>query len=375
MKWKLSNLIGILAIALIVLFALPAIANAPPPPPMNWFALSYPAGQQTLQGLQIAECNTATCEQPTLFIQYGECRDKGCLKPSAITVQIENAYSFNCAENRCLLLDKVNSFGNQPKATEPSNRWFRLIGQFTDRLRVSPPLLKDPQQNNALFPPSGFWQVKVVNDSLQVTQEEDKHLYFVFTPLQEYTSQMFLTGWLLTISSELLIASLFLWWRKSSQQKILRALVAIAMVNLFSYPVVWLFFPSLEPFQILLGRYLGISSLIVVILYGLIIYSRRGDSSKKIIFVSLLSFIGLNIVGIFIALWFGYGKRLPIAEGIPYRLTMPISEVFAVVYEAWLIAALSLGQLTLKQSGILSLITNATSLILGLILFGTSFLT
>jgi hypothetical protein len=211
--------------------------------------------------------------------------------------------------------------------------------------------------------------------SLQVIQEKNKHLYSIFTPLQEYTSQMFLTGWLLTISSELLIASLFLWWRKASQQKILRALVAIAMVNLFSYPVVWSFFPSLEPFQILLGRYFGISSFIVSLLYGLIMYGRRKDSSKKIIFVSLLTFIGLNITGGFIALWFGYGNRLPIAEGIPYRFTMPISEVFAVVYEAWLIATLSLGQLTLKQSGILSLITNATSLIFGLILFGTSFLT
>ncbi len=62
-------------------------------------------------------------------------------------------------------------------------------------------------------------------------------------------------------------------------------------------------------------------------------------------------------------------------QDLSYRFTMPISEVFAVVYEAWLIATLSLGQLTLKQSGILSLITNATSLIFGLILFGTSFLT
>jgi hypothetical protein len=376
MKWKLSNLIGILAIAMIVLFALPAIANAPPPPPMNWFKLSYSASQPTLQSLQIVECNTATCEPPTLFIQYGECLATGCLKPDANISASAKSYRFDCADNRCLLINEVNTFpSNQPKTQEKTNRWFRLIGQFSDRLRLSSPILKDSQEQNTSFPYSGFWQVQVTNDSLQVIQEKNKHLYSIFTPLQEYTSQMFLTGWLLTISSELLIASLFLWWRKASQQKILRALVAIAMVNLFSYPVVWSFFPSLEPFQILLGRYFGISSFIVSLLYGLIMYGRRKDSSKKIIFVSLLTFIGLNITGGFIALWFGYGNRLPIAEGIPYRFTMPISEVFAVVYEAWLIATLSLGQLTLKQSGILSLITNATSLIFGLILFGTSFLT
>ncbi len=374
MKWKLLNLVGILAIA-IVLFALPAIANAPAPPPMNWFVLSYPTEQPTLQGLQIAECNTATCEAPTLFIQYGECLDKGCLRQSAITSQIENTYRFNCAENRCLLLDIVNTYSGNQNRIKVQSRWFRLIGQFSDRLRISKPVLKDSREKNTNFPSSGFWKVAVTNDSLQVIQEENKHLYFVFTPLQEYTSQMYFTGWLLTISSELLIASLFLWWRKISQQKILRTLVAIAMVNLFSYPVVWSFFPSLEPFQILLGRYFGISSLIVAILYALIIYSTRKAASKKIIFISLLAFILLNITGGFIALWFGYGKRLPIAEGIPYRFTMTLSEVFAVVYEAWAIATLSLGQLSLKQAGMLSLITNATSLILGLILFGTSFLT
>ncbi len=375
MKWKLSNLIGILAIAMIVLFALPAIANAPAPPPMNWFALSYPVGQPTLQSLQIAECNTATCEQPTLFIQYGECLATGCLKPDANTSQVAKDYRFECADNRCLLINEVNTFPiNQPETQEQTNRWFRLIGQFSDRLRLSSPMLKDPQGKNASFAYSGFWQVQVTKDSLRLVQEEDKQLYFIFTPLQEYTRQMFYTGWLLTITSELLIASLFLWWRKASQQTIVRALVAIAMINLFSYPVVWSFFPSLEPFQILLARYLGISSLVVAILYGVIIYGRRSNSSKKIIFISLLAFVLLNIAGGFIALWFGYGNRLPIAQGIPYRFTMPMSEVFAVVYEAWLIAVLSLGSLSLKQSGMLSLITNATSLVLGLSLFGMSFL-
>lgn len=379
MKWKRVNLISILAIDMIVLFALPAIANAPPPPPMNWFLLSYSTSQPTLQGLQIAECNTATCEQPTLFIQYGECFATGCLKPNAKTSQIAKDYRFDCADNRCLLIE-VNTFPiDQPETQEQSkeqtNKWFRLIGQFSDRLRLSSPMFKNPQTKNASFSYRAFWQVQVTKDSLQLV-EEDRQLYFIFlTPLQEYTSQMFYSGWLLTITSEVLIASIFLWWRKVSRQNIVRTLVAIAMVNLFSYPVVWSFFTSLEPFQILLGRYLGISSLVVALVYGLIMYGRRSASSKKIIFISLLAFIVLNIAGGFIALWFGYGNRLPIAQGIPYRWTMPISEVFAVVYEAWLIATLSLGQLSLKQSGVLSLLTNVTSLVLGLIIFGTSLFT
>jgi len=172
-------------------------------------------------------------------------------------------------------------------------------------------MFKNPQTKNASFSYRAFWQVQVTKDSLQLV-EEDRQLYFIFTPLQEYTRQMFYSGWLLTITSEVLIASIFLWWRKVSRQIIVRTLVAIAMVNLFSYPVVWSFFPSLEPFQILLTRYLGISSLVVALVYGLIMYGRRSASSKKIIFISLLAFIVLNIAGGFIALWFGYGNRLPI---------------------------------------------------------------
>jgi len=247
MKWKRVNLISILAIDMIVLFALPAIANAPPPPPMNWFLLSYSTSQPTLQGLQIAECNTATCEQPTLFIQYGECFATGCLKPNAKTSQIAKDYRFDCADNRCLLIE-VNTFPiDQPETQEQSkeqtNKWFRLIGQFSDRLRLSSPMFK-PQTKNASFSYSAFWQVLVTKDSLQLGPEEDRQLYFIFTPLQEYTRQMFYSGWLLTITSEVLIASIFLWWRKVSRQNIVRTLVAIAMVNLFSYPVVWSFFPS-----------------------------------------------------------------------------------------------------------------------------------
>ncbi|OYQ66249.1 hypothetical protein B9G53_04455 [Pseudanabaena sp. SR411] len=376
MKWKLSKLIGVLAIAMIVLFASTASANAPPPPPMNWFTFSYPVGQQTLQGLQIVECNTATCEQPRLFIQYGECRDTGCLNSSAIALQIDSSYRFNCSDNRCLLVsDLVNTFPiDRTKPQDNPNKWFRLIGQFSDRLRLSPTLLKDPKEKTASFPHSGVWQVQVTQDSLQVIQEENKLAYFILTPVQEYTSQMFLTGWLLTIASELLVGAIVLWWRKASQQNIFRVLMAIAMVNLFSYPVVWSFFPSLEPFQILLGRYFGISSLFVAMFYGLAMHVKRQASSKKIVFFSLLIFIGMNILGGFIALWFGYGNRIPIAEGIPYRFTLPVSEVFAVVYEAWLISTLSLGQLSLKQAGLLSLLTNITSLLLGFILFGVNFL-
>lgn len=380
MKWKRINLISNLTIAMILLFVLPAIANAPPPPPRNWFSLSYSTSQPTLQGLQIAECNTETCEQPILFIQYGECLAIGCLKPDARATQNSKSYSFDCADNRCLLINKVDTFPidqleMEEYSKEQTNRWFQLIGQFSDRLRISSPKLKNSQEKNASFSYSAFWQVQVTKDSLELVLDKDGQFNFIFSPLKEFARQMFYSGWLLTIASEVFIASIFLWRHKLSRQDILRILITIAMVNLFSYPVVWFFFPSLEPFQVLLEKYLGISFLVVALLYGVIIYTRRNDSSKKIILLSLLTFIMLNTSGGFIAIWFGYGDRFPSVQGIPYRWTMPISEIFAVIYEAWVIATLSSGQWSLRQSVVLSLLTNLTSLVLGLIFFGTNLLT
>lgn len=326
-----------------------------------------------MQGLQIVECTTATCEQPVLFIQHGECRDTGCLSSPAISSQ--RGYRFNCFDDLCLLIgDTIGSFPidePQSKDKEQPKKWFRLIGQFSDRLRISPPVLKGAGSS---FPHAGVWQVEVSNDSMRVKLEEGKLSYFISTPAEEYRNRMFWSGWFLTILSELLVASLYLWWRKASRPMLSRTLVTIAMVNLFSYPVVWIFFPELEPFQSILGRYMGISSLAIALSYASIAHLKSRISSKKFVFLSLGFFIGANILGFFIALWFGYGNRIPIPEGIPYRFTLPASEIFAVVYEAWVIATLSFGQLSFKQAGLLSFLTNATSLLLGVILFNfTSF--
>ncbi|MEE3720029.1 hypothetical protein V2H45_25150 [Tumidithrix elongata RA019] len=373
MKWKLSSLIGILAavciplgIAIALLVASPASANSPPPPFMNWFSLTYPSGQTTLQGLQIVDCSTATCEKPVLLIQYGECRDTGCLTSPAIFAQ--RGDRFDCFDDRCLWLGSaLDSFPiNAPQQKDEPKKWFRLIGQFADRLRLSAPILKGETTS---FPMNGVWQVEVTSDSMQMAQKKGIISYSALSPFQEYSNRMFWSSWLLTILLELLVAWLFLWWRKASQQTLSRTLVAIAMVNLFSYPVVWIFFPSLEPFQSVFSRYFGISSLAIAMLYGLMMHVESKVSSRKLIFDSFIILIGANIIGFFVALCFGYGRWEPIVEGIPYRFTLPASEIFAVVYEAWVIATLSLGQLSFKQAGLLSLLTNATSLLLGVILF------
>jgi hypothetical protein len=76
--------------------------------------------------------------------------------------------------------------------------------------------------------------------------------------------------------------------------------------------------------------------------------------------VLILGFVGM--------LFFAYGEWLPAADGLTASITLPASEVFAVVVEAWLIYRVSRPMLSLPKAGLLSLVMNAASLGLGLLL-------
>ncbi|MBC7822351.1 MAG: hypothetical protein H7126_00460, partial [Candidatus Parcubacteria bacterium] len=57
----------------------------------------------------------------------------------------------------------------------------------------------------------------------------------------------------------------------------------------------------------------------------------------------------------------------PPVNGIPSLITLPVSEVFAVVFEAWLIYRLN-DAIPLREASLLSLTMNLISIILGLLL-------
>ncbi|TYQ29854.1 hypothetical protein [Pseudanabaena sp. UWO310] len=378
--WKPRKSMHILAIALMSLFLAiscfvnPVRANAPPLPQMNWFTLTQTSGHKTLQGLQIVECSDAKCDRPVLVVQYGECRDTGCL--TNVAQASSRGERLDCFDDRCLLVDDIlNSFPiNEPPSKEPPKPLFRMIGQFSDRVRMSPPIPKNTsvryKNENLSFPSNGSWQVEVTDDAMRIVQNADKDSYSFgsYSPFQEYKDRIFWRGWLLTILSELLIAAIYMWWRKTSFPLLWKILLAIVMVNLFSYPVVWSFFPSLEPFQSAMTRYFGISSLAIALLFGLTMQVDPPASSSKLVFSALTIFIGGNILGGFISILCGYGRWDLFAQGIPYRFAMPASEVFAIVYEAWVISSLSQRQLSFAQASLISLLTNLTSLSLGIII-------
>ena len=355
--------IGFWAIALSFVLVTIAYASAPAPPAYAWFTFTDAAAKPVfVQSAQLAECRTVTCEQSVLLLQTGTCSATGCLH--SVPVLQSPPHRFECAENRCLYVEKVVS----DRKTGP---YFKLIAQFarfanaaqlangvrsSQGFRLS---LKSPLESNA----SEHLRVTVGAGELTIAPDPSPH--------QPTRSDLFWLAFGLTQVTELAVAATFLWRLKSDRPFCLKLLVAIALINLLTFPVVWFFFPSLQPFQYRSLRVVGALSLALAIGFGILLSRLSTVTLKTLgkVFVGwLLSLPIVFLLGFVGMLFFAYGEWLPAADGITANITLPASEIFAVVIEAWLIHRVSQRMLSLPQAALLSLLMNTASLSLGLLL-------
>jgi hypothetical protein len=333
----------------------PAFANAPAPPSYAWFHFQNPTARSAvLQGVQLAECRTQQCLKPVLLLQSGICTAAGCLRSPPI---LSTPHRFQCANHACLFVESQFS----PRST---GAYYQLIAQFSDRLRISPAFRLNIRDGLAGYSARNL-NVTVGENDLAIAPDT--------TPMKPTRWEVFGTGLALTEITELTVAGLFLRWRKFEKQELGKLLVAIAFINLLTFPVVWFFFPSLQPFQYTASRVVGTISLGVAILFSLLLVKRAASLTTitpiRNLFIAWLLTLPLVLFITFIAAFiFSYGEWLPSATGLPTIVTLPASEIFAVVWETWLIHRLSQGNLSLPQSSLLSVLTNGASLILGLLL-------
>lgn len=345
-----SFLIGIWAFLAVSLWATPVYANAPAPPSYAWFNFEG-RSSHSLQGVQLAECRTPQCSQPVLLMQSGICTDAECLKSPPI---LSPPHRFDCAGNRCLFVE--------PSYTQRSTGpYYKFLAQFSDRVRIS----------------EGF--VLRIKDSLSgysarnlrvMVRDVDLAIVPDTTPMKPSRWEIFNKALALTELSELSVAALWLWQMKLDKQQLSKALVAIGFVNLLTFPVVWFFFPSLQPFQYSTSRVFGVVILGIASLFGTLLATRPIVTFKTLrnIFIGWLISLPIALgIGLFLAIVVGYGESLPPVNGIPSLITLPASEVFAVVFEAWLIYRLN-DVISLRQASLLSLTMNLISMILGLLL-------
>jgi hypothetical protein len=245
---------GFWAIALSLAVAAIAHANVAAPPAYAWFTFTDTASKPVfVQGVQLAECRTMTCEQAVLLLQTGTCSASGCLRSAPVLTSPLDR--FECAENRCLYVEKVVS----DRKTGP---YFKLIAQVASGVRSSKGFrlsLKSPLEST-------------VSENLRVTvSEAELAIAPDPRPSQPTRLDLFWLAFGLTQVTELAVTALLMWRLKVDQSSFIKLLVAIAFINLLTFPVVWFFFPSLQPFQYRSLRVVGALSLVEAIGFSVLL--------------------------------------------------------------------------------------------------------
>ncbi len=344
LRWFLVGM----GVFLTLLWAAPVYANAPAPPAYAWF--KFEGAESAFQGAQLAECRSQQCTQPILLMQSGTCTEAGCLKSSPI---LSAPHRFDCAGNICLFVE--------PSFTQRSTGpYYKLLAQFSDRVRISEAVALNIKSALAGYS-ARYLRVNVRAVDLAIVPDT--------TPMKPSRWEVFGKALALTQISELVVAALWLRWLKFEKQPLGQALVAIAFVNLLTFPVVWFFFPSLQPFQYTTSRVFGMIILGIASLFGALLATRPIVTLKTLrnVFIGwLVSLPIVLVIGFFLAIVFGYGESLPPVNGVSSLITLPASEVFAVVFEGWLIYCLNKPSISLQQAGLLSLTMNVVSMALGL---------
>jgi hypothetical protein len=326
-------------------------ANAAPPPLKLWFTFEYAVSPSpNLEAVQLVVCATEACESPVFVQRYAVCDAPGCLvnppgPPDRAT--------FECFDNRCL--------GTIPYPYY-EHEYFLLIAQFSDRVRESAVLGGLPTEWGG----ESAWLVQVQDEALILQVDGD-----FINPYQPYGN--ILSGLALTLVVELLVVGVGLWfWKREERASLAGRLLLVGLINLLTYPLVWLVFPSLRQFQPLYLRtmslYVGIAALVYV---AALLWIYLSDKRKRRlgIILTLVSLPATAICLLFVLIVVGYGSYAVAVPGLSPDLALLFTELFVIMAEAALLFVLSRKSLSALQAGVLSLLMNLASFLAGQAVF------
>jgi hypothetical protein len=325
-----------------------ALANAAPPLPKLWLTfVGEDSKPINLSAVQVLGCTDEVCAAPELQAQFGMCNAAPCLLNQPATTM-----PFECKAQHCLL-----------GLSSGFPRHFRLIAQTENLVAVSPIIRTQDLSFDFNAPKS----LRVVFGDVLVITPDPRAPNFDLP-------QNFGPAFLLTLVTEVLIAIAFLFAFKKPP---LPLLLLIGLMQALSFPVVWLFFPSLQAWQLPNNRLLGLLLFVIALAFGALLVWVRHATTRNTRTLSILA-LTLAVPAALVCLFFamllaGYSlNQFPNPLGLPYPLMLMGAEAFAVIYEAVLIYWLSNRSLSLKQSCLMSLTANTVSFGLGLLLFPIS---
>lgn len=355
MKTIVKSRVWLLLLIGLLLLPGSVAANAAPPPSKLWFTfVDDGASQPKIEGLQLLACPAETCEAPEPLLQYGDCTASACMMPVPESTRWS---SLQCVDDRCLATVQYYMIEEAP------DLHFKLVAQFADGVRISPVVAGLPQtygDDRAWIVQVGVADLRLVDD----TQFAD--------PTRRYGN--FLWGLALTLAVELFVAGALLWWWKKAERDVfVKRLVMVGLINLLTYPLVWLVFPSLQQFQRSYLRTLSIYVAIAFVLYAAAlvwIYVPKDKSMRRLALIMTLLSLPAPGIGLLLVLVVGgYGSYTVVASGLTPGLALLLTEVFVVLLEGLLLWVLSRKSLPLLHAGAISLLMNLASFLVGQAIF------
>lgn len=349
--WR--GIVGLFLFWVLLALLLPlhrAAANAAPPPNLIWFRFDDSAAALPREGVQLLRCQNPACEQPELLQQYGVCDAPACLSGGMVATE---RYPLTCRADRCMYVYGYGGFSTV--------NYLRLIVQCPDQVRQSNVF---PSVEEVNYQYETAFRVSMTNGSLQVEPDPEAPV--------EARAPIIAFG--VTLAVELAVAALVLLRLSVARREVGILLLMIALINLLSFPVVWTFFPALGFFQEESKRVFGTYMLVLALAYGGVVGGIRWvDNLRRrwVLGIGALLSIPLMLLclgPIVVVNFTSYSPTPPLADGLPYGVTLTLSELFAFGFETLLIYLASRRRLNIGQAALLSLLMNAASFLAGLLL-------
>ncbi|MBN2005934.1 MAG: hypothetical protein JXA21_21430 [Anaerolineae bacterium] len=346
-------LFGLLLAGLCLLNLQGVSANAVPPPQRMWFAFERINSAPALpHALQLLACETETCDAPLAIYQYRVCDAAECL-PGA--VESSDYEGLECAGNRCVL----TIYGGYSLST----KYFKLIAQYSDRVRSSAATVWTWGEWND---PALSWTVQVRETDLTLAEKVESGGRTLEIP-------DLLQSMALTFVTELVVAGVGLWLlRKAEIEKLSGRLLMVGLINILSYPLVWIVFPFWTQFQNQSLRTFSVYLTAAILLYVVALVWVYSPARPKVGWKIALTALSLpfTLVMLFAVMFVAsYGNYRLAVPGMSYPVMVLVAEVFVVAFEATLIFVLSRKTVPLKHAVIVSLSMNLASFLAGLVVF------
>jgi hypothetical protein len=347
----------LLVLFLITLVFIPGksvLANSPPPSVVLWFSFEKSDSPSIPQAVQLIGCSSPDCPQPILLQEFGDCSAPSC--SSQKPVIDDWGTEADCIGLEC-------RFSTLEYPTE----YFQLVVEYGDRTLSSQSVKELP----TYYGDEQRWNVIPQMDHLRLIKEGPR-------PLPIYAFTQSLTSFGVTLLVEIIIFAILL--------QILGGisltpsnLLAVFLINLITYPGVWISVPNFSRFH-RSGQILGgliILSLAILSAYLLVrIYQSRDhiQRRKRIIFTIISIPLIIGFITIIVGL-LSYGSRTIDAWGLSQSGVIITAELLAIFGEAILLYFIIFRDQknSLLRAGYGSLVMNLSSMILGWLLFNQTY--